>query len=97
MTAQAEFDEAVDVLHKMELEHVKKMGGYPPLVSTEIPGYVIVAGVSDDEPTLEVYEADQLLRWYRRAQEYMREQGDPNIIEAMWETSVEWEWRKADG
>lgn len=92
MSEKDEFEKALEYLEDEKLEYIRYAGGYPPIISTAIPGYVIVASVRDDKPApeLNVYTNENLLSAYRKMlkfrYEYVNDEGhDDQDMEESWE------------
>jgi hypothetical protein len=82
-----EIDRAVAALEARDGIRLAYCGGYPSVISTSIPGYVVVADPGDENGVqLTIYQNRRLVAWYRRAQRWLKRNPDEDIITAMWET-----------
>ncbi len=92
-TKDERLDELVELLEQDTLDITQNRGGYPDLVQ-RIPGFVLIAGVDDDEPTLRVYDDAACLEWLKDIRDYQKENPDEDdLFYAINETTPkEWQW-----
>lgn len=87
----SEMEELIKLLGEVEGGRLDTQGGYPSVISDEIPGYILIAGADHDEaPTLEVKETLGLIDRFRAAKALLAEWRaagtDGNLVEAWYET-----------
>lgn len=93
-TVEAKMREAaLDALQKMLDMRLESQGGYPAVIDgNTIPGYVVIADVDHDEaPELTIYKWPTVLAWHREALEYLKDNPEADIVEAMGELSGDFE------
>lgn len=81
-------DRIIAILRALDASRLDCEGGYPAVISTHIPGYVIVASVEEDEPRLQILYWDELREHYSRASLFKRCNRDYTWIEAWYETEA---------
>ncbi len=88
--SREEVREAGEALDQLLSRRMEVEGHYPPIVSTEIPGYVVVASVAGDgEPDLKFYREEGVVEWFRRALAWRERYPDDDLVTAMHETNGE--------
>jgi hypothetical protein len=82
-----DLDQAVAALETLDGQRLSHSGGYPSIITQQIPGYVIWADPGDENGVqLTIYRNAKLVAWYRRARKWLEEEPDEDIVTAMYET-----------
>jgi|ERR1035437_5351664 hypothetical protein len=88
-------EKAWNMFEAMDESRLHCSGGYPCIVCTDVPGYVIVASTKDEndnEPTLDIYTEESVLNWWKNAKAEQVEYPDTDWADALFETMPEPFW-----
>jgi hypothetical protein len=94
-TDEQKLDELEEMLDQLYLETAQDQGGYPAAVC-HVPGFMIVADVEDDEPSLSIWDDASCLRWLRDIKRYLKDNPDEDLRDAIYETMPK-EWHSQRG